>query len=788
MTFVQTSVCSVSRHRSRTRLAAVIVLALTTVGLPGALSRQPSSCGHGLAGPEHSQQMFVDEANGRFYLVGDHVSRLSLTTGAVAATSAVTGTKAAFDPSGSGVFLVGDTWIKRLNPTSLAVTATVDVDCPRSLALAGDRLWFTYGCTDGSSLGSFDASASTPSATLGVATVATNAGLTASSDGSALFAYSGFLLQRYALSGTTATQTVQRAVDTLINAATADPTGGRLLLSGWSPSMVSQADLQPIVGSFAGDGNVALSLDGGAYAWSSPQNSPTVIYTRDGKRLARDAPRALALGWLADGTLLIAGSSDLGTNTVTLLPDAARGRTRAVVTSPSLAVQGKPQAISGSLVIPPSGSSGNVSTDQGLTLVLKRHDGNDLVTVATTTTTTRGGSPSLSRRRIDPARSTTRSTSLETASSNRRAPDASLLMAGAPWDFNGDGYGDVAIGAPGEDVGSVANAGSVTVMYGSATGTTPTGSQVWTQDVEGVPGSPGTGDQFGYSVSSGDYNGDGYADLAVGANTKKVGSTKKQGSVTVIFGGPGGLRGSGAKSLDSYAISPAPTSASPWPAATSMATTSVTSQSGFPGYEAVSLYAGSSDGSWKHQTLDETTSGIPGNRYPGESFGESVVAGDFNGDTYDDLAIGIPWDIDGRTFSSGAVVTAYGSTKGITGSGSEKSTLDSTGISGTATTYSTTSTPDLFGLTLAAGDVNGDGKDDVAIGAEGETVAMSLTLEPYTSFWAPQAGSARQRAVASPGRDRGPWYRRARGSLWKRPRHGDGPRWREGHPGDLECR
>ena len=49
-------------------------------------------------------------------------------------------------------------------------------------------------------------------------------------------------------------------------------------------------------------------------------------------------------------------------------------------------------------------------------------------------------------------------------------------------DFNQDGYGDLAIGAPGEDVGSTADAGAVSVLYGSASGLSGrdmTASLIW---------------------------------------------------------------------------------------------------------------------------------------------------------------------------------------------------------------------------------------------------------------------------------------------------------------------
>ena len=56
----------------------------------------------------------------------------------------------------------------------------------------------------------------------------------------------------------------------------------------------------------------------------------------------------------------------------------------------------------------------------------------------------------------------------------------------ATGDFNGDGFDDLAVGRADEDVGAVADAGTVNVLYGSATGLISTGNQLWTQNSGGV--------------------------------------------------------------------------------------------------------------------------------------------------------------------------------------------------------------------------------------------------------------------------------------------------------------
>ncbi|MEO3821517.1 hypothetical protein [Plantactinospora sp. B24E8] len=116
-------------------------------------------------------------------------------------------------------------------------------------------------------------------------------------------------------------------------------------------------------------------------------------------------------------------------------------------------------------------------------------------------------------------------------------------------DVNGDGLGEVVVGAPGAQTPHL-RGGLLAVFTGRTAGISNSAVRVITQRTSGVPGDPEDGDNFAGALAVGDVTGDGRADVLVGTHGEAIGSAVRAGVITLLKGSASGLTGTGAQSFD----------------------------------------------------------------------------------------------------------------------------------------------------------------------------------------------------------------------------------------------
>ena len=294
-------------------------------------------------------------------------------------------------------------------------------------------------------------------------------------------------------------------------------------------------------------------------------------------------------------------------------------------------------------------------------------------------------------------------------------------------DFDADGFDDLAIGVPGEAIGSISNAGGVNLVWGSPSSTTSTRNRFLRQG-GGYPGTAEQNDRFGSSVTAGDFNGDGYPDLAVGAPGETVSGKSNSGAVSAIPGGRYGLNLGDARYYSQWGTVPGSAEAGDLFGG-SLAAGDFNGDGfsdlaiGSPGEAigsaaaagAVTVLDGSASGLDRNGVLFSQTGPIPGASESDDRFGEALAVGDFNADGYDDLAIGVPGEDLGSKVDAGVVIIVFGSSTGLQ-TGSAISRSQQGPIPGA------TEPDDRFASALAAGDLNGDRFDDLIVGVPGEDI------------------------------------------------------------------
>jgi hypothetical protein len=199
-------------------------------------------------------------------------------------------------------------------------------------------------------------------------------------------------------------------------------------------------------------------------------------------------------------------------------------------------------------------------------------------------------------------------------------------------DFNNDGSDDLLVGAPFYDI-PAQSAGAVYLYYGGSSPDT-TVDHIFTGEA--------ASDYFGTSVNgTGDFNGDGFNDIAIGAYRADWGAFQNSGKTYVYYGGDP------------------------------------------PDFVADKILVGEADG---------------------ERFGFSITSGDFTGDDTSDIAVGAYSFDSGQSLNLGRIYVFEG--------GSPPDTVFDLAITGD-------SSGNKFGWSLASGRVTADAFDDIVMGTDG---------------------------------------------------------------------
>ncbi|WP_158884840.1 FG-GAP-like repeat-containing protein [Amycolatopsis anabasis] len=292
----------------------------------------------------------------------------------------------------------------------------------------------------------------------------------------------------------------------------------------------------------------------------------------------------------------------------------------------------------------------------------------------------------------------------------------------ATGDFNGDGLADVAIGNPGESVGNLAGAGTVSILYGQRTApylrTLPGALGTINQDTADVPGGMEAGDLFGGSLATGDFNGDGFADLGVGSPGEAIETKARAGAVWIFYGSGAGLttRGVIAFNQDDPNLAGAAEAGDLMGWALAAGDVTGDRRDDLAVVSAGEVINGTTGATGSVHLLHGSASGLSSAASSYVSVGNAAtegkwrgaVIGRFHGGANADLVIQAERRRGGPA-GSGALAAVRGSASGLT---TTVQVIDQD----TASIPDNAEANDFFGGTVAAGDLDGDSIDDLAVG------------------------------------------------------------------------
>jgi hypothetical protein len=309
------------------------------------------------------------------------------------------------------------------------------------------------------------------------------------------------------------------------------------------------------------------------------------------------------------------------------------------------------------------------------------------------------------------------------------SPRAGAAAAPVHADFNGDGFSDIAIGAPFEKVGAISGAGAVHVLYGTADGATTTASTRLILESAGFQPAETADSGFGWSLAAGDFDGDGFADLAVGAPFMPVESMDHAGRAVTFLGSNQGLTNDTGLSFDERDFEEVEEPDEFYGTALAsgdfnddgLADLAVggpnESVDGVTAAGTVGVLFGDDEGlgAGDLATRRFNAESVGGGAFEDHAnFGAALAAGSLGQGPADDLAIGAPNDADGSHLS-GSVTVVYGSGEGP--SGDDGHLLHESGAPGAIVRGG-----DEFGSALAIGNVVGTATGDLAVGAPQERI------------------------------------------------------------------